>query len=301
MLSKNILSDFLLKNNISLEILDLIKKEINQIYSIFEDREINNFHNMIVYMILLDLHNLNSQDTKKVVDIFEKKTKIILGREEKEIIKYILDYNDYSKINKIDKSDELKKVISEIYSEKYHIVKDIFIENFNNSDVKRKKEILLSIFLRIFHKVELSKICLVDIYLINEKLILKELGIENKKIIKDKCEKNNITDEISIVSKKFNEIYLETIKNIFQNESKKLLLEDFLNNSFFDENIINCDYILNQGNSMLNFPTEEYDLINMIINQKLYDLFYQEELFYDYILKCISESYRILKNYKYFQ
>ena len=60
------------------------------------------------------------------------------------------------------------------------------------------------------------------------------------------------------------------------------------------------NFILNNGNSIVNFETEEYDLIYITINQKLFNLFNTDIDFYDFILFQISEIYRLLKNYKIF-
>ena len=200
-LSKKILLDFLIKNNINEIEINLIQNQINEIYSIFEDRKIKKYDDNIIYYILIDFYNLNTELVKKIAKDYEKKTKLFLGREEKDQIKYILDYKDYKTQFDIYNFDILLNIIKENYYDKSIEAIELFLNNYQKSDDKRKTRILFSIFLKLFHKIEFSNIKLIDIFNINENFIEEELGSLEKDNLKNICLINNNADNITSISK----------------------------------------------------------------------------------------------------
>lgn len=301
MIAKNILFSFLEENKINVSELKSLNQKISEVYLIFNYKKNQNSDTNLVYKIIAEFYDLHNNSIKKIIKIYEKKTSQKLGRNEKNIIRDILIYDEDNHEKLFDNYSLIKDLIKENKEDKTIEAKLVFLENFKNANIKRKEEYLFSLFLRLFHKIELSHINLIDIFNFNEKELEKEIGTEEKEKFKTIIQRNNFEGKIKNISKAFNKLYLDFINNIKLKMSMEGKLQEYLNCNVKNKNNLNKEkYILNNGFSIFEFDTESFDTINIIVNQKLYNSFSIESDFYNFIFIHIKESFRILKNYKMF-
>lgn len=310
----NLIKQFLDENGIDVSYLSLIEDEDNKISKFFNinDNSIREFQYKFIYNILTETYKLNSENVKSAAQDLEK-IGISIGRYLKDLL---LDYYNYKDDLFLQRFlDSLKKQNESFYIDtvvdiiKYHCEDKIeqarqeFLRNWRvaeeKGDLKKLKDYLLGIHSRILYWLN-PEVSLKDIFIYNEKFIKKELTKNSFNMLKEFCYNNSLTDNISKIAKIFNDKYMEILKRELQEQAKKKELNVLLNQYYFDKEIHNKEFVLDRGTDLELFPTEEYDLIHLNINQRLFDEFNDQNSFYDYIFYVVEQAYRILDNNKVF-
>ena len=261
MKSEELIQDFLLNNNIKINVLDYIQL-------VDGDKEPSRLvDTIIIEQIIVDSYNGFSESVKSISNDLSNKYNVFLGRKEKKIIKRVLDYETYNELHKITDINKeldtncLKRLINEERNKNEFIVNDCkneFLKNLNDvikkKNKKRISDYLNFIYSRLLKYNEFYKRSLHDIF------------IENKKFIDKKD--------------------LKKIKNLFVNNDKLSYDLAVLNfNNLFKQNVIDIDEDLK-------------DIISIKIDQNLFNKFNLREKFYSYVFKLITESYKKIKNHR---
>ena len=124
MKSEELIQDFLLNNNVKINVLDYIElvddvKESSRLVD-----------TIIIEQIIVDSYNGFSESVKSISNFLSNKYNVFLGRKEKKIIKRVLDYETYNELHKITDINKeldtnyLKRLINEERNKNEFIVND---------------------------------------------------------------------------------------------------------------------------------------------------------------------------------
>jgi DNA modification methylase len=266
MKSQEIIQEFLLKNNIEINVLNYIQliDNVEVVTRLVDGKIINN--------IIVDSHNGFSESVKTIANKLSKKYNVFLGRKEKKIVKKILDYECYDELQKIiyfNNELNLKSlknlIIDERNNNEFIITecKKEFLNKLNeaikNDNKKRIVDYLNFLYSRLLFHNELSQRSVLDIYYSNEKELLKQFDKSYIEVFKTQCEKHIIKSAYADAVKLYNDLYIAE------------LIEEGLEHS---------------------------DVIALRLNQKLFDKFNSKDHFLSYVFECISKSYDELKNHR---
>lgn len=264
--SKEIMSEFLSSNNITLDLDHYISESVSS--------NLTNLPADITRRIIGDAYGSKNKIVKKVSDYLVKQYDIYLGRVQKEQLKKYLDYRfdeDFDTLIKlvlqelpenfdfkhiIDKFDdgeeELNNAITEFLSHLEEAIK--------SSKRDRVKDYLFFLYSRLLSLNERSTISLSELFSENENISKHELTNNDFLELKNFCSDDNKDLRFKTI-KKFNEKYIELLhRNGDKNKKAGLIYID--------------------------------------LDQKLFDTFKVENDFYDYILTLIKQSYEFSENHK---
>lgn len=262
MKSQEIIQEFLLKNNIGINVLNYIQLIDNvEVVTILVDGKIIN-------NIIVDSYNGFSESVKTIANNISKKYNVFLGRKEKKIVKKILDYECY---------DELQKIINFNNELNLKYLKNLIIDERNNNEfiiTECKKEFLNKLNEAIKND--------------NKKRIVDYLNFLYSRLLKyNEFHKRSLNDIFceneKFISKTASEKIIEYCSNATEKISYDLAVQKF--NALYQNKVIDNAEDLNE-------------IITININQTLFNDFSSKEKFYSYVFEIIIESYNKIKNHR---
>ena len=221
-----------------------------------------------IQKILIDTYALNSSKVKKCADFISKEF-CHIGRREKDLIKHYLDYKDNDSLVSLQKaldfSDENFARVAIIINDEFEDLSSeaelCFIKNWHAAiDAKDESKLfdyLQGIYSRLTSLLNENLLSLLDIYNYNSTFISEELKPEYQADLLDFCSndsKMSAKEARAIFCKKYENILLQSL----QEESNNGELDTIMNRS----SSINTPFE--------NFLAEDYKLVFLNINQKLY-------------------------------
>ena len=261
MKSEELIQEFLLNNNVKINVIDYIQL-VDDVKT--PSRLVDT---IIIEQIIVDSYNGFSESVKSIANDLSNKYNVFLGRREKKIVKRVLDYETYFDLQKIiDLNNELdinylENLVNDERNINEFIVNDCkneFLKNINDvikkKNKKRTSDYLNFLYSRLLKFNEFYERSIHDIF------------IENKKFI-DKRD-------------------LKKTKDFFVNNNKlsyDLAVLSF--NNLYQQKLIDVDEDLKE-------------IIIIKIDQNLFNKFNFREKFYSYVFKVITESYKKIKNHR---
>lgn len=250
----------------------------------------------IIYKILVDVYFLNAQNVKKCANVIAKKYGAI-GRYEKDLIKHFLDYGDSDSFNALLLSlkplniteDTLSEILNSVSEELSNQALHAFISNWNaaeeNDDESKKFDYIQGVYTRLVSILNADVLSLNDIYAYNEKFIKEELAPDSIDELKAFCSSRD-----KIPSKDARKMFCDKYESLLAKELQKASQSGCL------EPVMN--YSSACGTPFVRFNAEEFKLIAISIDQRLYDTSKSENDFWDQVLSLIYHSYRLLDNHR---
>jgi DNA modification methylase len=264
--SKEIISNFLEINNVSLDLDNYITENISG--------DLKGLPTDIVKRIIGDAYGSKNKIVKKISDYLVKTYNLYLGRVQKEQLKKYLDYKfneDYNTLIQLIVQDlpenfDLKDIINKFDDGEEELNKAIseFFLNLNEARDSAKKDrvrdYLIFLYSRLISLNEKSYISLSELFSDNENIIKKELSASDFSELKSFCA--NYKEDLRFkVINQFNEKYIEILHRNGDKDKKA-------------------------------------GLIYLNLDQNLFDKFKIETDFYDYLLTIIKKSYDLSENHK---
>lgn len=249
-----------------------------------------------IQKILIDTYALNSSKVKKCADIISKEF-CPIGRREKDLIKHYLDYKDNDSLVSLQKvldfSDEnfarIARIINDEFEDLSSEAELCFIKNWHAAiDAKDEPKLfdyLQGIYSRLTSLLNENYLSLLDIYNYNSTFVAEELKPEYQTKLLDFCSndsKMSAKEARAIFCKKYEDVLLQSL----QEESNNDELDTIMNRS----SSINTPFE--------NFLAEDYKLVFLNINQKLYDQSLNHDDFLNRVLSLLYYSYRVLDNHR---
>lgn len=311
--SFEILKMFIDDNNLKKNSINHVKNKINKFYDINGDRDDIEYDSIVLNQILADLFKLNAQNVKMVSD------KIIrmnfhIGRRQKNILFKYYNYQNPDDLEKFltelkkdnpildEKKDDIIKLVKEHNNVNYNEAQEKFKEMWEiaekEKDNKKIGEYLFGIFSRVYEYYNNQQINLLELFQYNKKFIRGDLNSRSIQELKDFCEENKESNENTV--ELFYNKYIELLKIELQEDSIKGKLEPIMNHEKIDAQLEKESFIHDRGYDLSILNTEEYNAVYLTLNQEIFDLFKNEEEFYNYALNAIIQSYRLLENNKVF-
>lgn len=250
----------------------------------------------LIICILIDTYNCNSNNIKIISDILMNE-KILLGRNEKELIKHYLDYGDESSILTVCNSsnikiEHIKETCSKFISKKSELEEEVidkFCCNWKLADENNYKDKMIDYIQGIHSKLNFilnnQKRSLWNIFEENYGEIKKNLSNDSFILLQEFCN-DKVNDDYKVINRKFYNYYISLLKKDLQSNSDNNELEDVMNK----KSSLNTPFI--------DFKTEEFGFIFLKINQNMYNSCTNENQFYNLVLNLIKQTYRLLDNHK---
>lgn len=251
-----------------------------------------------IFNVLIDTYNLNAPTIKLISDYFCKR-RILLGRNEKDLIKNYLDYDDTNSLIKVCEIkeiyfDDLTTAINLFRIKKQENNKkviDLFSLNWKNALESNDKSKLIDYIQGIHSKLYFfgseKKYSLLDLFNDNKNEIEKDLSLDSLNKLKSFCA-NETKIEYSSCVRKFYNFYI------------RLLKDDIIIKSNNNELTFNLNIESSEGTIFRKFNTEDFNFVFLNINQKMFNSIGNEAKFYNLILNLIKQTYRLLENHKTF-
>lgn len=301
-----LLEKFTSDSGIGANYLPLVMERINEFNDANEDKASVDYDVEIMVAVIADLFKMNSENLKIVTDFCVKKG-IQIGRRHKKILMKYLNYrNDEDLIDffkeltvenpNADFSD-VKKLISVQVVIDYDTALKEFLELWkvaeSENDNKKISDYLFGLYSKLhanYNKREMSNVELLNY---NMPFINGELSDYSMEELKSFCEVNNEPEG-------FYEKYIQLLREELQEQSKRGVLEDSMNQVAVDESIDEQSYIKDREGDLHYLITEEYDAVYLCLSQQVYEHFKNLQTFYNYVLDAIQQSFRALVNNKVF-
>ncbi|MCM1048247.1 MAG: site-specific DNA-methyltransferase [Clostridiales bacterium] len=301
-----LLERFTIDSGIGAGYLPLVMGRINEFNDTNEDKADVDYDVETMAAIIADSFKLNSENLKVVTDFCVKKN-IQIGRRHKKILMKYLNYrndedlqdffNELAVENTNADFSDIKELIYAQAVIDYDTAVNKFLELWgiaeNNRDRKKISDYLFGLYSKLHANYNSSEMNNMELLEYNLPLINGELSDSSITELKEFCEANNEHGG-------FYDKYVQLLRRELQEMSQQGKLEKVMNQTAFDENILNHTYLKDRKGDLHYLTTEEYDAVYLRLSQQIYEQFDNVQAFYNYILDAIQQCYRALINNKVF-
>lgn len=249
----------------------------------------------VITKILTDVYCLNAQNVKKIANSFAKHF-VAIGRREKALIKHYLDYRDSESFSSLMTvlSDYMitepqlslifESAMCDLSSDAVSALMSNWAIAENNSDDAKKFDYLQGIYTRLIHYFNEDTLSLKEIFDYNAPFISEELNPEFTLILERFCDSKK--QPANIARKSFCDKYEEILSEMLRLDSAANKLES----------VMNIDSAA--GTPFADYSAEQFKLVVIRIDQKLFDCSSSEADFWNRVLSLVYYSYRLLDNHR---
>lgn len=282
----------------------LVEKRVLEFIQTNADKANDIYDENVLAAVIIDSFKLNAENLKKLSDVAIK-SGLQIGRRHKKILLRYLNYRKESDIQKFYKEmlienavgnfSVLQKQISEIIPISKEVAFQNFLEMWNQAekekDEKKQSNYLFGLYSKLHDYYNQTHMTKKDLFEYNCEFIGKDLSQKSIDELKEWCVKESEKDS-------FYDKYISLLHKELKEQSLEHKLEFPMNQDYEEANIKNYSVIRDRGGDLHYLDTEEYDAVYFRLNQGVFDFFENKNVFYNYVLDALQQSYRILVNNK---